>query len=212
MQRLLLQLFGLLSCLYADASDKPNILWIYAEDTSPWMGCYGDSVNARATPNIDSIASAGVLFTRAYVPAPVCSATRSAIIVGQSAIRFGGHEHRSSRSGPKIYLPVIIAYCRKSYSRRGTTFNYGKTDYNFVWDAKVYNYQANSQTDFKELVGKQPFFGQIQTKGGKNNTVHFPLDRKVDPQEVTVPKDYRIIRFIGILWLSTTMRFVWMMT
>lgn len=191
MQRLLFQLIGLLSCLYVDATDKPNILWIYAEDTSPWMGCYGDSVNARATPNIDSIANAGVLFTRAYVPAPVCSATRSAMIVGQNAIRFCGHEHRSSRSGPKIYLPDHYRLLPEILQSQGyTTFNYGKTDYNFVWDAKVYNYQAKSETDFKELAGKQPFFGQIQTKGGKNNTVHFPSDRRVDPQVVTVPKDY----------------------
>ena len=51
-------------------AQKPNILWIYAEDTSPWMGCYGDDVNAEATPNIDAIAEAGVRFNRAYVPAP----------------------------------------------------------------------------------------------------------------------------------------------
>ena len=81
------------------AVEKPNILWIYAEDTSPWMGCYGDDINSAATPHIDSIADAGVLFTRAFVPAPVCSATRSAMMVGQNAIRFGGHEHRSSRGG-----------------------------------------------------------------------------------------------------------------
>ena len=41
-------------------AQKPNILWIYAEDTSPWMGCYGDDVNIDATPNIDAIAEAGV--------------------------------------------------------------------------------------------------------------------------------------------------------
>ena len=32
------------------AQNQPNILWIYAEDTSPWMGCYGDLINANATP------------------------------------------------------------------------------------------------------------------------------------------------------------------
>ena len=67
---------------------KPNIIWIYAEDTSPWMGCYGDEINKGYTPNIDSIANSGVRFNRAYVTAPVCSASRSAIIVGQSAIRY----------------------------------------------------------------------------------------------------------------------------
>ena len=44
-------------------AQKPNILWIYAEDTSPWMGCYGDDVNVDATPNIDAIAELGCVLT-----------------------------------------------------------------------------------------------------------------------------------------------------
>jgi len=171
--------------------DRPNILWIYAEDTSPWMGCYGDAINATATPNIDSIADAGVLFTRAFVPAPVCSATRSALIVGQNAIRFGGHRHRSSREGPKIHLPEGYQLLPEILQAHGyTTFNHGKTDYNFVWDHTAYNYNSKSKTEFKDLVGKQPFFGQIQTNGGKNHTVYLPDNRKVDPETVTVPADY----------------------
>ena len=35
---------------------QPNILWIVAEDLSPWMGCYGDEVNKDHTPNIDAMA------------------------------------------------------------------------------------------------------------------------------------------------------------
>ena len=86
-------------------ANRPNILWIMAEDTSPWMGCYGDKINAAATPNIDNLAASGVRFARAFVPAPVCSPCRSALIAGQSQIRFGAHEHRSSRGPVKIQLP-----------------------------------------------------------------------------------------------------------
>ena len=174
------------------AGEKPNILWIYAEDTSPWMGCYGDEINREATPYIDSIAESGVLFKRAYVPAPVCSATRSAMMLGQNAIRFGGHEHRSSRGGTKLYLPKEYKLLPQIMHEHGYhTFNHGKDDYNFVWDTKkVYSYKLKSKTDLKGLVGKQPFFGQIQTKGGKNNTKKFPANRKVKPEAVTVPADY----------------------
>jgi arylsulfatase A-like enzyme len=173
------------------ADERPNILWIYAEDTSPWMGCYGDRINADATPNIDSIAEAGVRFSRAFVPAPVCSATRSALMMGQNSIRFGAHEHRSSRGGDKIHLPEGRKLLPQILQEHGyTTFNNGKTDYNFVWDSAVYNYTSKSKTDFSDLIDKQPFFGQVQTKGGKNNTSKFPAERKVDPSAVTVPADY----------------------
>jgi N-sulfoglucosamine sulfohydrolase len=174
-------------------AQRPNILWIYAEDTSPWMGCYGDDVNIDATPNIDAIAEAGVRFNRAYVPAPVCSATRSAMIIGQSAIRFGAHQHRSSRT-PKtrIQLPQNYKLLPELLSEQGyTTFNFGKADYNFAWnEGKTYNHKLKKRTDFSGLVNKQPFFGQIQLRGGKNNTENINKEIKVDPNSVAVPADY----------------------
>ena len=35
----------------------PNILWIYVDDMSDWLGCYGD--NTVATPHIDQLAEGG---------------------------------------------------------------------------------------------------------------------------------------------------------
>lgn len=173
------------------ANEQPNILWIYVEDMSPWLGCYNDKINKNKTPNIDLIAKKGVLFERAFAPAPVCSATRSAMMLGQSAIRFGAHQHRSSRAGTPIYLPENYKLLPEILNDVGyTTFNFGKDDYNFIWDSSVYSYKLQSSTNFLSLVDKQPFFGQIQTKGGKGNLWKFPNDRRVDPAKITVPKDY----------------------
>ncbi|WP_182866483.1 sulfatase family protein [Rhodopirellula sp. JC639] len=178
----------------AVAKDRPNILWLFAEDTSPWMGCYGDPINQGQTPNIDSLAERGVRFSRAYVPAPVCSACRSAIMGGMNQIRFGAHEHRSSRGPAKIHLPENMKLLPQLVKESGYfTFNLGKDDYNFVWDqAATYSLQKKRRDaiDWQQLKDNQPFFGQIQTAGGKNNTARFPADRKTDPQSVTVPPDY----------------------
>ena len=86
--------FILLSKPHSEA--KNNILWIYLEDVSGWFGCYGESL--IKTPNIDSIASEGLLFDRFYTPAGVCSATRSAIITGMMQTSIGAHHHRSCRA------------------------------------------------------------------------------------------------------------------
>ncbi len=175
-------------------AEKPNILWLFAEDTSPWMGCYGDPINEGATPNIDSLADTGVRFSRAYVPAPVCSACRSALMGGKNQIRFNAHEHRSSRGPAKLYLPRGLKLLPQLVKESGYfTFNLGKTDYNFVWDEEsTYSLmqKARSPVPWDKLKQNQPFFGQIQTAGGKNNTTNFPADRKVDPATVTVPPDY----------------------
>lgn len=186
----------LLAFSNANAAERPNIIWIVAEDTSPWMGCYGHEVNKGKTPNMDSIANSGVLFTRAFVPAPVCSACRSAFMVGQNQIRFGAHEHRSSRGERKIHLPDGVKILPQIMKENGFfTFNLGKDDYNFVWDQKaVYDLIVPSKRDKKfpwdEVKKQQPFFGQIQTRGGKHNTDKFPENRKVDRSKVTVPADY----------------------
>lgn len=181
--------------LATNAKDRPNIVWIFAEDTSPWMGCYGYEANRTATPNIDSIAAAGVQFNRAYVPAPVCSACRSAMMGGRNQIRFGAHEHRSSRApDAQIYLPEGIKLLPQIMMQNGyTTYNHGKTDYNFVWDEKATysKLEMKGKADSWDVLEQhQPFFLQIQTKGGKNNTTKFPEDRKTDPASVTVPADY----------------------
>ncbi len=173
---------------------RPNILWLFAEDTSPWMGSYGHEVNRGKTPNIDSLASKGIRFSRAFVPAPVCSACRSAMMGGQSQIRFNAHEHRSSRGPAKLTLPNGLKLLPQLVKESGYyTFNLGKTDYNFLWDQKAtysYEQKGRSPVPWETLKENQPFFGQIQTAGGKNNTTKFPSDRKVDPAAVTVPPDY----------------------
>lgn len=174
--------------------ERPNILWLFAEDTSPWMGCYGDPINQGKTPNIDALAENGIRFSRAFVPAPVCSACRSALMGGQNQIRFNAHEHRSSRGPAKLQLPSSIKLLPQLVKESGYyTFNCGKTDYNFVFDEDaVYSHQQKSRGEipWDDLQKNQPFFGQIQTAGGKNNTTKFPANRKVDPATVTVPPDY----------------------
>ena len=177
------------------AEERPNIIWIFAEDTSPWMGCYGHEANRSSTPNIDSIAAAGVRFDRAFVPAPVCSACRSAMMCGASQIRFGAHEHRSSRAkDAQLYLPQGMKLLPQILKEAGyATYNHGKTDYNFVWenDATYSKLQMKGQADSWKVLGKnQPFFVQFQTKGGKSNTRKFPQSRRTDPASVTVPADY----------------------
>ena len=102
-----LLLLGVISLSAAAATDmrRPNILWIFSEDLSPYMGCYGDPINAGHTPTIDKFAAQGVLFTRAFATAPVCSASRSAIITGVMQTTTGTHQHRSSRTTDGEVVP-----------------------------------------------------------------------------------------------------------
>jgi len=69
------------------AQDRPNIVLIMADDLGGRdLPAYGNRFNE--TPNIDKLASQGMLFSNAYA-APVCSPTRASIQAGQYPARVG---------------------------------------------------------------------------------------------------------------------------
>ncbi|MCY4161654.1 MAG: sulfatase [Flavobacteriaceae bacterium] len=183
---------------------RPNILWIYLEDVSGWFGTYGDDV--IKTPHIDKLAKRGIRYHRFYTTAPVCSASRSAIITGMMQTTIGAHHHRSSRSKfrnqtldqydqnilPDQVIPLPIRLKQAGY----WTFNEGgKDDYNFEWNTKAfYDFFKRpwgpdsfvSGEVLKHNTENKPFFGQIQLKGGK----HRDIPKMVDRLQVPVPPYY----------------------
>lgn len=70
----------------APASRKPNIVFVLADDLS-WsdLHCYGNKLHD--TPNLDKLAVQGMRFTDGYSPAPICSASRAALLTGRSPAR-----------------------------------------------------------------------------------------------------------------------------
>ncbi|MDE2790137.1 MAG: sulfatase-like hydrolase/transferase [Paracoccaceae bacterium] len=61
---------------------RPNFLVISTDQQrADHLGCYGATV--LRTPNIDSLASRGIRFDRAYVASPVCMPNRASLITGR---------------------------------------------------------------------------------------------------------------------------------
>ena len=70
---------------------KPNVVLILTDDLG-WQDvhCYDiDEPSPMETPNIDRLASRGVMFWQAYSPAPVCAPSRAAILSGLHPARGG---------------------------------------------------------------------------------------------------------------------------
>jgi arylsulfatase A-like enzyme len=57
------------------------VLFIAVDDLKPNLGCYGDPL--AKSPNIDRLASQGLMFTRAYCQQAVCSPTRTSLLTGR---------------------------------------------------------------------------------------------------------------------------------
>lgn len=61
--------------------ESPNVLLIAIDDLNDWVGCMGGHPNAQ-TPNIDRLASRGVLFSNAHCQAPICGPSRASLFSG----------------------------------------------------------------------------------------------------------------------------------
>ncbi len=86
------RLLVLIACLAVTsliAADRPNIIFILADDLG-WADTtlYGHTKFYR-TPNLERLAKRGMVFSRAYSASPLCSPTRASILTGQNPARIG---------------------------------------------------------------------------------------------------------------------------
>ncbi|ADE53651.1 sulfatase [Coraliomargarita akajimensis] len=74
---------------------KPNIVFVMVDDLGLYdLNCYG--FDAVDTPYSNQLAKDGMLFTRAYAGAPVCSPSRAAVMSGQAPARLHLTNHISN--------------------------------------------------------------------------------------------------------------------
>lgn len=146
----------LLSISTIACAQKPNILWLTIEDTSPqFIGCYG---NANAsTPVIDRLAREGVRFTNAFSTGTVCSPSRSTLITGVRTYEMGTGNHRSQYPIPEFIRGFPYYMQQQGYY----VTNNSKTDYNVAsatdfikeaWD------ESSNKAGWWNRQPGQPFF------------------------------------------------------
>lgn len=87
--------------------EKPNIIFILADDLTRWdVGCFG-SVDSK-TPTIDSLAASGMKFNKCYQAAPMCSPTRHNLLTGMYPVRTGAYpNHTYAKEGTKSVVHYL---------------------------------------------------------------------------------------------------------
>ena len=65
----------------AAETGQPNVLFIAVDDLNDWISCLGGHPDCK-TPNIDRLASRGLLFTNSHCAAPACNPSRAALLTG----------------------------------------------------------------------------------------------------------------------------------
>ena len=186
-------------------NDKPNILWLTYEDTSPqFVSCYGQTP-VVTTPNIDRLAADGVRLDNAYATGPVCSASRSAIITGVRNEATGLGHHRSKYPIPRDLIHGFPKYLQEAGYY---TTNNAKTDYNIEDEQDfiqaTWN-ESSPKAHWRGRTGDQPFFSVFNyLDSHQSRTMTLPWrryeevvleelteDEVVSPDEVAMPPIYR---------------------
>lgn len=162
------------------AQDRPNILWITYEDSSPFLGCYGDDY--ADTPNVDRFAERSLRYLNAWSNAPVCAPARTTLISGMYATSLGGQHMRSESRLPAgthsfpNYLRAQGYYCTNNVKE-----DYNLTNTDNTWD------ESSRNAHWENRAADQPFFAvfnitvthesQIRNKEGapKHDPVHAPI-------------------------------------
>jgi len=88
---------------------QPNIIYVFADQMrAQVLGCYGNKI--VPTPNIDSMAKAGVTFDNAISTWPVCSPYRAMLLTGRYSMVNGTVVNDT---GMRDDLPTIARVCKK---------------------------------------------------------------------------------------------------
>lgn len=108
-----ISLLCLASCLLslASAAPPPNILFIMTDDQGPWTPSFTGHRGAH-TPNLDKLASQGMVFSKAFVNTPVCSPSRGVLMTSRYSSELGIadwiHDARTGLEPRFVAWPLLL--------------------------------------------------------------------------------------------------------
>lgn len=149
----------------AKPGKKPNIVFIMGDDIGIWnIGAYHRGMMSGKTPNLDKLASQGVLFTDYYAEAS-CTAGRANFITGELPIRTG--LTTVGQAGATVGMPDQA--CTTATVLRSMGYATGQFGKNHLGDLNRY---------LPTLHGFDEFHGYL-----------YHLDALSDPYWFSYPKD-----------------------
>lgn len=189
------------------AADRPNVLFILTEDQGAHLGLL--KTPGLKTPNIDSIAKAGVCFRNAFVAYPVCSASKAALYTALHSHTNGilNNTHNYHKPASEVTLeeksrrlakvncvrnqfatmPELLK--RNGYYQAVTHKLHVLPNEKFPYDEFLHGSTQETADFFKRASAKsQPWFLMVNIPNSHRpypNSDHEPI--RVDPEKVKLP-------------------------
>ncbi len=147
-------------CVQAIAADRPNIIFILADDLGYMDIGANNPKTFYETPNIDGLAAKGMRFTQGYAACPVCSPTRASIMTGKYPPRTGVTDYIPGMRSAKL----LSAPNAKHLRLEETTIAEALHDAGYVtffagkWHLGEGEFSPGAQGFSPNLTGKGQFF------------------------------------------------------
>ena len=122
-----------------------NVLFISIDDMNDWINALGGYPGVK-TPNLDRLASLGVVFKKAYCTSPACSPSRTATLYGQSPMKTGVYTNQDEWEGSSN-VKASLALPKRFKDRGFYTFGGGKI------------FHGNNSSE--QTVGRYSFWNQF---------------------------------------------------
>ncbi|GIW78249.1 MAG: hypothetical protein KatS3mg105_0056 [Gemmatales bacterium] len=133
------------------AADKPNILFLFADDHAyQAISAYGSKINK--TPNIDRLAKEGMLFENCFVTNSICGPSRACILTGKYSHLNGFYRNGNRFDGSQLTFPKLLQ--KAGYQ----TAIIGK--WHLVSDPTGFDY-------WQILIGQGPYYNPPMIENGK---------------------------------------------
>lgn len=97
--------FGLGIVRGADARERPNILFVMADDHGAWASAASGHPDAR-TPVMERLAREGARFVNAFTPTPVCSPARASLLTSRYGSELGIVDYLRQPQDADLGLPT----------------------------------------------------------------------------------------------------------
>lgn len=166
---LIICLFLLLPIVSLTGSERPNIVFFFADDqTTDTLGCYGNDI--IQTPNIDSLAAQGTLFRSAFVSHSICWVSRTTILTGLTGRSYG------ESGNPEMARADAVETLVSDVLRDGGY----RTGYFGKWHAKMpKGYQPEDHFDEMEIIFRNPYYKKMPD-GSLRHETEVIVDRGID--------------------------------
>ena len=137
------------SGLAAEAGYRPNVLFLAIDDLNDWIGAAGGHPQAK-TPNLDRLISQSVYFRNAHTAAPVCSASRHALLSGLRPSSTGWYSNSSRTSEEYVRILGATVPMPTHFKRNGyKTIAAGKIYHKGTSDIEGYDYWDEARPKYK---------------------------------------------------------------